>query len=805
MPNFPRRTARRLQAQLKRLPLPRPPPISARAWTLLGIASLFVFIASVLVFIYSARVRNQFLHLAQLAALSRTGWAITASGAEVDVFPPRLHIYGLSVRRPGESPFFSAEEIRVAPGVTRSLTGRIAFDWLEIRSPDISLTYVDGEIIELHDLFARADPNSESAFDKIPIELWGGLVTRGRVRISIPGRAQIHLDGLNIFAAPSAAGRTQLEMVVPPATVVMPDRTVTLHDLKLGLLFYGSNLLAPKKVSLRALEFISDVASLQSAGDVDVESKSGNGNLHFNLDLEVLSALFPEIPPLRGRVAIGATLNADVQPARLDLELDGANLQVATIPVGNVQANIGATLRDIEIRSLVLHAASGTTTVSGHLTPVLDLPLQLQVQWYGVELAEIIDAAGLKDPWVTVKSNGTAKLSGHLRTKNLTDAMLRGPIHIDVLDMLSRDRSFRLGDAKTILHLGKVAIDGKATLFTDRLEYNDVHLKGDPGTMDIECRFYFNQELGFHINGESDELNLADFGRIAGIPITGTGPLRFMLGGPYGPPLIDAQITMEGASVAGVPLGALDSRVLFRDGHTLEFPDAVATYGDTAAEGHGAVDMNAGPGLRISGKVTHGELSDLHGLLPLPHALLDGLSGDVSGELEISGPAAAPAAEFDFRSDAFEMLGQPVLHGSGEASLEHGHFARLQANAQLAGGNFTLAVEDEEDGVSVDVDIDGANVSDLRFLQGARRNLSGKLSGSGSALWGKKRKGEAEVRIEHAGIAGHEEGALIANVALEGDNLSADFAGFGGQAHRHEQRAPRRSHDLFGGRTARPR
>lgn len=768
--------------------LSRPPPISRSAWAALGVSAFTVFFVSLLVFLYSARVRSQLIHMSQLALLNRTGLAVQVQGARMEIFPPRLRIFGVSVRRPGEAAFFRADEIAVAPGLTRSLGGRIAFDWVELRSPQLDLTYADGEIVELHGLIAKGSNDKESV--QLPIELWGGLITRAQIRLTIPGRAVIKLQGVNVFAAPSAAGVTSLEMVVPPASIVLPSQTVALHDLKLGLLIRGSNLLAPKEVQLRQLEFISDVASLESAGSVDMETAAASGNLRFNLDLAVVHALFPETPPLTGRLAVGATLHADTKPAVLDFDLDGANLSVAGIPVGNVQAQVSASTKSIDVHQLLLKAASGEARVSGHLTPALDFPVQLQLHWTGLELAEILDALGLKDPWVVLRSSGTAKLAGHLKSKGLTDPLLSGSVHIDVPTFTSRDRSFRLENYLTILQLYRATIDTKLTLFQDRLELNDSHVRGEPGQMDLEARFYFNQELGFHINGESDSLDMEKMGKIANIPIKGVGPLRFSLGGPYGPPTIDAQVTLEGASLAGVPLGDLDSRVLFRDQHTLEFPDAVATYENSVAEGHGAVDLNPGPGklgptLTVAGTMTHGEIADLHALLPLPHELLDDFSGDVTGSFKISGQASAPNVDIDFKSDGFEIIGQPFGISSGAVSLEHGRFARLQANGALGSGTATVAIEDEQEGISLDVDLDAVPVSDLRFLQGARKQLSGTLSGSGSGQWGKQKLGEAALKVSHFRIADHDAGELTTTVTLHGDSLMADFSAFAAHATGH--------------------
>jgi translocation and assembly module TamB len=747
----------------------------------LGISAFTVFVLSVLVFFYSARIRNQLLHIGQLALLDRTGLAVQVQGARMELFPPRLRVFGVSVRRPGESPFFRAEEIAVAPGLTRSLGGRIAFDWVELRSPQLDLTYADGEIVELHGLIVKGSDDRTSV--RLPIELWGGLITRAQVRLTIPGRAVIKLVGVNVFAAPSAAGTTSLEMVVPPASIVLPSRTVALHDLKLGLLIKGTNLLAPKEVLLRQLEFISDVASLESAGSLDMETQSAAGNLHFNLDLEVVHALFPETPPLSGRLAVGATLHTGSKPATLDLDLDGADISAAGIPIGNVQAQLSASTKSIDIHQLLLRAASGEARVSGHLTPALDFPLQLQVRWTGLELAEILDALGLKDPWVVLRSSGNARLAGHLKAKSLTDPMLSGNVHIDIPTFTSRDRSFRLGDYMTILQMYRAQIDTKLTLFSDRLELQDAHIKGEPGKMDLEARFYFDQELGFHINGESDQLDMEKFGKIADIALKGIGPLRFSLGGPYGPPAIDAQVTLEGASIGGVPLGDLDSRVLFRDGHTLEFPDAVATYENSVAEGHGAVDLvpltgHSGPLITVAGSMSHGEIADMRQLLPLPPELLDDFSGDVSGTFKISGLAAAPNVDIDFKSDGFEIVGQPFAASSGAVSLEHGRFARLQAEAALGSGTATVAIEGEREGVSLDVDLEALPVSELRFLQGARKQLGGSISGSGSGRWGKQRLGEGSIKISHFRIANQDEGELAATLTLNGDALRADFSAF---------------------------
>lgn len=758
---------------------------TARALIGLFAAGLFIVSTTLFLFAFSVRIRTELVRLGQVVLLRQTGFLLDVDRVGADLFPPRVRVFGLSVRHAGEKPFLTVEEANIVPGVTRSLSGRVAFDWLELRRPQLSLTYENGAFKELRSRNSKPSVvNEEPQPFELPFELYGALVSRGHIDINVVGRAKVSFDGIHLFAAPQATSNFTVDMIVPPAVVEASDGAkVVMRDIRLGVETKGGDLLQPKSVKLRSARFVSSAISVQSAGDLDVQAQTGQGELRFNLDLGVIHTLIPELPPITGTVAMTARLEAGSGPQHLALTADGKDLQLDTMALGSVHAELDATRSGITIKKAQLKSFGGEIDVKGYLVPFGELPTLLEVEWRNVELAEILSGAGLAEVWVTLASNGKAKVEGRIGKKKLSDALLEGKVHIDVLDFRSRDRSYRLAPYLTIIHQENVSIDATMRVFRDRLEVNEAVLLGAAGKMELEARFFFDFELGFRINGESDEMNLARLAPIANIEMTGTGPLIFELGGPYGPPTIDAKVSFEDMSIAGIPLGHVDSRVLLRDKHTLELPDAVATLGNTQADVIGAIDFNEGPSLKITGAIEQGEVADLRKFIPLPKVFLEDLNGDVTGTFAVSGHARAPDVDASFTSSGVEFLGQPFSTASGTIALKRAKLHRVQLNGTVGAlGQVNFAIDNSDNDMAFTASLDQISASDLRLLGDAAAVMSGTIKGDASGRLGDLLLGEARASVDKLKVRGIDQGRLSTTFALNDQHVDIVFKGFDDEA-----------------------
>ncbi len=757
------------------LALQHSPPL--KIWIAFGVFMLMVMTTTIFIGVYSTRARGVFAKIAQAALMKYTGYQVYVVDTTIEVFPPRLQLDGVIVRKVGQRPFFVAHRIAMMPGITRSTSGSFAVEWLEVRQPEIRLTYKNGGFEELSGLTTTSGGKSEPGKTRLPFELWGALITRGRIHINIPGRAVIDVRGLNAFASPTSRGSIPVEVVVPPVIIELPNRRVVLENVRLGLNINGGNLLAPKKVSMRTLEFISDAASISSAGDVDVDKQQGNLTLKSNVDLAILQALIPDLPPFAGRAAFSAEIDNSGDKPSVTLNIDATGLAADTVKIGDLHAEVTASTELVQIKALKLRTMGGEAEVTGSLKPRLDYPFEAEVKWNKIDVADVLDTLGVKDPWVSVHTLGRAKVAGHFITKGLMDPVLTGTAHVDVKELLSRDRSYRLGTFKTILNVKNATVDTKLSLYTDRLELQEAQVAGDPGKLECNVRFYFDQMLGFHIAGESDLLDLAKLGPIAGVHIEGAGPLIFELGGPYGPPRIDAQVSMENTKIEGIPLGHVDTEVVFKDQHTLEFTDAVATLGDTQVEGTGKVDLANGPRLDFTGSVEEGDVRDLLPLIPLPAVLAKNLSGDIGGGFHLHGIASRLNLDVGFASDKFEALGQPFENGIGKVELKDGRLKQMTLSAKVSSGDVDLEINGatKTNGpLSVHADVTDIPTNELMFLQNARTSFEGKMNGRVDVEFGRDPIGDGSVHIDDLKIAGRPPQDVSATMRLKGERITYD-------------------------------
>lgn len=749
-------------------------------WGWLGLSGfgIVIVLITALSASYSVRARGEFLRIAQAAVFKATGFQVHMDDLTLEVFPPRLTIDVFAVRRPGERAFFTASRIAVIPGIARSLSGRVALQWVELRDPTLKLTFRDGKFDELGGLVSQ-NKDTGQVQTNLPFELWGALVLRGHVQVNVPGKALIDMRGINAFAAPRASGRIPVEVVFPPISVELPNRRVEIENIHIGLQVIGGNLLAPKRVALRTFEFISDAASLKTAGAIDLDAQQGQLNVSTKIDLDIVNLLLPNLPQVSGKVALRAEIDAERERPVVKIELEGDTLGLAGRSIGSVQAKLDGNLARINVNELVVNAVGGRIKASGHVVPGLDYPFAAQLQLEGVQLAEILELAGLTEVWPSLKANGKIDIAGKLITKGLLDPILTGTAHIEIPEFISRDASWRKRDYVTILKLHDAVVDTKLVLYSERLELEDAHIRHQAGTIDCEARFYFDQTLGFAINGESDMLDLQRLGPIAGIDIRGVGPLHFELGGPYGPPRIEAEVVMEHTSIEGIPIGHVDSKVLFEDARTLQFPDAVATFGDTAVEGSGKIDLGAaaGPTFEFIGELEEGEIRDLLPLIPIPNWLAQSMSGDIGGDFRLHGRAARPNLDVNFASVAFEAAGQPFETAMGRVSMANGTFREMTMEAHVGQGKADIRLEPGARGIAIHAELTDVPTEEVRALSKARHALIGRASGRLDVSLGDANHGalgEGVLRVDDLEIAGRDPQRLEARMFLKDTTVSFD-------------------------------
>jgi len=718
------------------------------------------------------------LKLTRALIAAQTGFIFSADDIHFDLFPPRVHIIHPTVHRLGKAPFFRAQSIDILPGIARNWSGKIAFAWFAVRSPDIQLTLNSEGVIE--ELKPLRSPHIKKN-TRIPLELSGLLVTRARLVINMPGRALIEIPSLSVFARPSARGGIPVKVAMAPVSLDLPQRHLVITQTALEFSVLHGDLLAPREIEVKSLRFISNSAALTSAGNYAFDHQSGNGDLNLNVDLSLVSLFFPHLPHLEGRLNTQIHLSMKRGEPKLTTTLDASNLKVDGIAVGNIEIESTFSEDDIDIHQLILSVASGRATLTGHIDPTGQIMARLKVAWENLELAEILDRVGVKNPWIILPSDGGATLSGYLHPKVTTQILLNGPAHVDVLSFTSRDRSFRLDHAKSYLQLHHVAVDGKLSLYRDHLDFTDAHLRGEPGHIGCDARFYFNQKLGFHIKGGFDKVNLQSFGKIAGVNLKGIGTIGFDLGGPYGPPSIDATVALKDAAVEDIKLGDLNSRVYFQDHHTLEFAESTAKLGNSPIQVEGWLDLLGTPHLLFNGKVNHGEATDLHSFIPLSPQFVSHLHGDVNGDFRVSGHAAAPDVKVNFNSDAFSVLGQPLNHGIAKIDVMEGQLRSISAAADIQQHPVIFEFHRQPEGLSFTAQASDVPLEKLEWLQTTSKRQTGQLNAKIKGIVTKTISAAGDLNIKNFRVGGSDKKSEFnGSLKIDKDVLHLWVSGFNG-------------------------
>ncbi len=170
---------------------------------------------------------------------------------------------------------------------------------------------------------------------------------------------------------------------------------------------------------------------------------------------------------------------------------------------------------------------------------------------------------------------------------------------------------------------------------------------------------HYDMKEGIELHAVAENLALADFGQLAGLPLTGQGTGRVDIVGPYQNIDLRGQVAVRDFKLAGYALGVVQSPLAFR-GENLSFDAISGQKGKTQFFGDVGLVFRKDAGLytRANVNITHGRAEDLAdviaGLNPALESFQNNvLTGDVVGSGHIDSPAKTLKGTIDLQlSDA---------------------------------------------------------------------------------------------------------------------------------------------------------
>ncbi len=653
--------------------------------------------------------------LIELVVEDATGEEITLNRVRVKLWPPAVEAEGVHLFNgtTGDT-IVSAERVRI-PLVLRAGGPRIGR--LGLQRPVVHLHLdAQGKLREFSDM-RRPAPDQRKPLERLP---WSSLhVTDGEIVLDIPD-GSVRLDGIELM--PTAGTRMDLRATLTTTYRDFEEKTpITWTGVRAG----------DTIIDVPSLVVISDTLSLQGDAlwplgeDLDV-------NLQARIELDGITPLLSAPRAAHGVTDIDLRVEGPVDDpvlltsihgTELGLDMPGVFTPLLTYNLGDITATARITKQAAEIEQVVLHwgggevVAWGTVHADKTLTDAHVTGSDVSLAW----LLEAFDAA--PTPWVDMGTDLEIVAAG-----DLDPLRLEGTFDLSMADLRVGDRP--IGDPNVQEHLEIAHGHARGTVLLERdhlyLEAPTVQGPRSAGSMTMD--------IGFGPRGPLDlqatlhAVDLADFQPLNDVDLQGTGWISGRIWGPFNRLQFDGEGDVQDFSVLGISY-ADDLQAVIRspDMKSLELTEAHARVGSSTYGGRYAIDFRSPVSMDTAIVIDQGRVEDLVHMF----VDVDGLTGDLTGSLVLSGPIydMNGAAHFDL-SDA-GLYGESFPTGHARGFMDAGRFTldELQVRRDDGRAGLTLrgSVEREWE-LDMELIADGLTLQELDRLNQYDLPLMGKVS-----------------------------------------------------------------------------
>ncbi|QSQ13542.1 translocation/assembly module TamB domain-containing protein [Myxococcus landrumensis] len=579
---------------------------------------------------------------------------------ELDPLGSRVVVHGFSLFLPGEdTPLVAADTAEVQLGFLRPFSGRLSLALVRAERPRVTL--------DVSKPSTEPSKKSQGCF-LAPLEhvrIAKLDVTGAELRLTLPEGRRVEVADLDLRWT-ERWGAIELDAEARRGLVRLGPNGQELALQRLAI----AGALDPDEelLELERAEVSLDDISTTVSGRVDSLCQP-----HLALDAQVFlpmrtlsqAKLLPKQATghLWSRVSIAGKPEA---PA-VSLELSGNGLGYDRFGPANISARLSYSGDEVRIEDVTVPVGAGRVSVTGRLGLTPLFPLEVSVKTVDASLGRILDKAGVKGAWVDFPATLDAQLSGNL----LPRFSLSGPLDLRTGKFTLATRPFDAPatDGLTILEFDKARAQAQVRLQTDRVSFN--HITADAGHSKVQgdVALLIGGALGLDIHGQGD-LDLADFGHIAGLKWAGRGNATYSITGPVSQVKVESGLSFRDFVFWGFSMGVLQGKLTYSDG-VLAFPSFTGQKGRTQYFGKAAVGFGRLLNLRLEVNVPQGRTEDLvdvvSGLTPALAVMQGTLTGTASGRVEVDSPVERleGLVAFDVKDTAY--FGRRM--GDGSARL----------------------------------------------------------------------------------------------------------------------------------------
>ncbi len=684
----------------------------------LFVVALFGVVAGALLFVRWVReegLRRRGLQVIEFLAEQQTGEGVTLGDLAPQFWPPALRVTGLHVfDRDTTETIFAVDEavLPVTIGWWGPQLGHV-----EVLRPDVHLRIEGGKLTAFED---RWRPSQQQLITRLPIGTFE--VRGGRFRVSAPG-LEVELDELDLV-----------------------HRNGTQHDLSAALR------IAHRELDERTWISAAGIAIRQTGVTIpDLHVSLPQGTLDASADIPLvgpiladltaavnLDALTPALPPPRkahGTLDLDVHIEGDRNDPDVTATLWGRDLgwdtpgiltPLLTYEFGEVMAAIRANRREVILARVVAHPGSGEFHATGRID-LADRTLRNgTVTGIGISLHELLvgsDAA--PTPWIDLGADLEVVWEGTLQPLNL-----QGTYDLAVSDLHVTDRPIRDPAALDMLRIPWAWSRG-----TIQLQKGGVVLDGvsssprNHGTMWVDVGFGPRGPLDLRF--DLTTADLADFGPLKGVDMTGRGRVHGRIAGPFRGMSFEGHGDLVDFSVLGIPYADhLVAELRSPEMKTIELLDAQAVRGDTPYTGFFRMDFRPPVSMDTDVVIAPGRVEDLVGLF----LDIEGIQGTLhGGALSLHGPLADLDGVGRVELGPTSLWGEGFETGSGIGYMDTGLFTLDDLHLSRRGGTEGLVLRgavERQWKLDMELMADGFALQRLDTLAIAGLPLTGHVQGA---------------------------------------------------------------------------
>ncbi|WNG44986.1 translocation/assembly module TamB [Archangium minus] len=599
----------------------------------------------------------------QLPAL--LGLEVGIGQCEVDPLGQRLILRGVSVFEKGaDTPLLAADLAEVQLGLPNPFSGQLAIDLVQVNRPRLAL-----DLSRPREAPPKEEPGVCPLKPLRRLRLSRLAITGAEVRLVLPEGRQVEVSELDVSLR-ERWGEEEFEVEARRGLVRLGPG----QELALGRLALSGGLdVEEELLELDRAEVALDDVTVNISGRVEQLCEPVLAlDAQVFLPLRTLSraGLLPK--PAQGHLWTRLTMNGRPAAPSVSVELSGSGLVYDKFVPGSFTARLAYAGDMVTVEELTLPIGSGDARITGSLALRPGFPVEVDLETRDASFGRILEKAGLDGSWVEFPASAKTHLSGTL----LPRLNLSGDLDLRHGRFMLASRAFDapVDTGSTLLTYERGHVRTHVSLLSDRVTFTDIQIDSGRSRIGGEVTLFYDSQKGLLVNAHGD-VDLSDFGHIAGLEWSGRGSTTTHIEGPYGDVKIGASVSLRDFEFWSFDLGVVQGKVTYAD-KVLGFPTLSGQKGRTQYFGTAALTFGRSLHARAEVVVPRGRTEDLIDIIaPLSSTIsvVQGpVQGEVSGRVEIDSPVEQfeGLVALDFKDTTY--YGRRMGDGSARLRFEDG-------------------------------------------------------------------------------------------------------------------------------------